>query len=73
VISGLNVLLTVTEPLISGDGLEVSYAWYGPGGVITDPVSGVGGNLVMRGPASDLFPGRTIDAWAWPFIETIIV
>ena len=73
VISGLNVLLTVTEPLVSGDGLEVSYAWYGPGGVITDPVSGVGGNLVMRGPSSDLFPGRTIDAWAWPFIETVTV
>jgi hypothetical protein len=70
-IAGLNVLLTITEPLVAGDALEVTYAWYGPGGLITDVSSGVGGNLVIRGPASDLFPGKTIDCWAWPFIETI--
>lgn len=73
VISGLNVLLTVADALLSGDALEITYAWYGPGGLITDPVSGVGGNLTMNGPSSQLYPGKTIDAWAWPFIETITV
>jgi hypothetical protein len=71
-ISGLNILLTITQTLVSNDNLEVTYAWYGPGGVITDPVSGVGGNLVMNGPTSQLFQGKTIDAWGWPFIETVI-
>ena len=47
-IAGLNVLLTIAEPLVSGDALEVTYAWYGPGGLITDISSGVGGNLVMH-------------------------
>ena len=41
--------------------------------------SGVGGNLVMQGPPSVLYPNgwngaaKTIDAWAWPFIETVTV
>jgi hypothetical protein len=78
-ISGMNVLLTVTEALNAGDVLEVSYASYGPGGPNPGPCSGVGGNLVMQGPPSVLYPNgwngaaKTIDAWAWPFIETVTV
>jgi hypothetical protein len=76
-ISGMNVLLAITETLHAGDTLEVSYAWYGPGGPNPGISSGVGGNLVMRGPPSVLYPhgwqgvAKTIDAWAWPFIETM--
>jgi hypothetical protein len=75
--SGMNVLLTITETINSGDALEVSYAWYGPGGPNPGISSGVGGNLVMHGPPSVLYPNgwhgvsKTIEAWAWPFIETV--
>jgi hypothetical protein len=72
-ISGMNVSLAVTETISPGDTLEVSYAWYGPGGPTPGPFSGVGGNLVMRGPPSVMVSGKTIDAWAWPFVETIMV
>jgi hypothetical protein len=72
-ISGMYVVVTVGQPLSPGDVLEVSYAWYGPGGTNPGPSSGVGGNLVMPGPASVLFPGKTIDAWAWPFLESITI
>lgn len=71
VISGLNVQLTVQQTINNGDTLEVSYAFYGPGGPNPGLCSGVGGNLVMNGPASVFFPGNTIDDWAWPFDETI--
>lgn len=71
-ISGLNVNLTISETLHAGDGLEVSYAYRGPGGIVTQYV-GVGGNLRMTGPASVLFSGKTIDAWAWPHVETVRV
>ena len=76
-ISGMNVLLTVTETISPGDSLEVSYAWYGPGGTNPGLNSGVGGNLTVNGPNSVLYPNgwngaaKTIDAWAWPFIETV--
>ena len=76
-ISGMNVLLAITETINVGDSLEVSYAWYGPGGPTPGTVTGVGGNLVMNGPASVLYPNgwngtpKTIDAWAWPFVETV--
>jgi hypothetical protein len=76
-ISGMNVLLTIAETIVAGDVLEVSYGWYGPGGTNPSLNSGVGGNLVMRGPVSVLYPngwggeGKTIDCWAWPFIETV--
>lgn len=76
-ISGMNVLLTITETISNGDVLEVSYGWYGPGGTNPGLNSGVGGNLVMQGPASVLYPSgwngaaKTIDAWAWPFLETV--
>jgi hypothetical protein len=76
-ISGINVILAVTETISPGDSLEVSYAWYGPGGPNPGANSGVGGNLVMHGPPSVLFPNghngatKTIDAWAWPFVETV--
>lgn len=76
-ISGMNVTLTVTETINSGDSLEVSYDWYGPGGSNPGLNTGVGGNLVMQGPPSVLFPNgynghpKTIDAWAVPFVETI--
>jgi len=78
-ISGMNVLLTIAEAINAGDVLEVSYAWYGPGGPNPGPNSGIGGNLVMNGPPSALYPngwngaGKTVDAWAWPFIETVTV
>jgi hypothetical protein len=78
-ISGLNVLLDITETLNAGDVLEVSYAWYGPGGPSPGLSSGVAGNLVMNGPTSVLYPtgwngaAKTIDAWAWPFIEMVTV
>lgn len=70
-ISGMNVLLTIAETISPGDTLEVSYAYYGPGGPTPGPNSGVGGNLMMPGPPSILFPGKTINVWAWPFLETI--
>jgi len=75
--SGMNVLLAIAETISPGDVLEVSYAWYGPGGTNPGLNSGVGGNLVMQGPASVLYPSgwngvaKTIDAWAWPFLESI--
>ena len=78
-ISGMNVLLTIAETLSPGDSLEVSYAWYGPGGTNPGPNTGIGGNLVMNGPPSVLYPNgwqgeaKSIDAWAWPFIETVTV
>jgi hypothetical protein len=76
-ISGMNVLLAITETISAGDSLEVSYAWYGPGGPSPGISSGVGGNLVMNGPNSVLYPNgwqgtaKTIDCWAWPFVETM--
>jgi hypothetical protein len=78
-ISGMNVLLTITEAINAGDALEVSYCWYGPGGTNPGISTGVGGNLVMRGPPSVLYPSgwngvaKTIECWAWPFIETVTV
>jgi hypothetical protein len=72
-INGLNVVLTISQTLVSAQSLEISYAWYGPGGPDPGPNSGVGGNLVMNGPPSVLFPGNTIDAWAWPFDEFVTV
>jgi hypothetical protein len=71
-INGLNVNLAVEEKLKSGEVLEVSYAYRGPGngGKLRN---GVGGNLMMKGPISVLFPGNTIDAWAWPFVEFVTV
>ena len=76
-IAGMTVQLAVSETINPGDSLEVSYAWYGPGGPAIGFVPGVGGNLVINGPSSVLYPNgwngaaKTIDAWAWPFIETI--
>jgi hypothetical protein len=77
VINGLNVVLTVSETLSPGDVLEVSYAHRGPGGPVPGPCAGIGGNLVMQGPPSVLFPNgyngaaKSIDLWAWPFIESV--
>lgn len=80
VISGLNIQLTITETLSPGDSLEVSYAYYGPSVPVPPGAStGVGGNLVMQGPPSVLFPNgwnnvaKTIDAWAWPFLTNVTV
>ena len=73
VISGTNVLLSLATPCASGNSLEVSYAWYGPGGPNPGSSSGVGGNLTINGPPSVLFAGVTLDAWAVPFDETITV
>jgi hypothetical protein len=68
----VNVQMTAATPPDAGD--EFSYANYGPGTPGTNgPHSGVWGNLVMRGPASVLFPGSTIDAWAVPFDTTLTV
>lgn len=72
-ISADNVVLTVNEPLSPADALEVSYAWYGPGGPNPSVYPGVGGNLCQVGPPSDLFPGNTINCWAWPFVETVTI
>lgn len=72
-IVGLSVHLAIVEALAPGDVLEVSYAWYGPGGPNPGISTGVGGNLTMTGPDSVLFPGKTIDAWAWPFAENVTV
>jgi hypothetical protein len=71
-ISGLNVQLAVEDKLESGDMLEVSYAYRGPGNG-NKLRNGVGGNLMMKGPNSVFFSGNTIDAWAWPFVETVTV
>jgi hypothetical protein len=71
-IVGMTVVLTITEPISSGDVLEVSYAFYGPGdGALSR--SGVGGNLTIAGPPSPLYPGQTINSWAWPFAENVTV
>ena len=67
-IAGMTVQLAVSETINPGDSLEVSYAWYGPGGpAYAASMPGVGGNLVMNGPPSVLYPngwngaGKTID------------
>jgi hypothetical protein len=73
VISSLNIIITVADALSTGDALEVSYAWYGLGGTNPGLLSGVRGNLVMAGPPSVLFPGKTIDAWAVPFLADVAV
>lgn len=79
VISGMSIVLTISETLHAGDNLEVSYAFYGPGGANPGPCSGVGGNLAMDGPLSVLFPSgyqgvtKFVTAWAFPFDETITV
>jgi hypothetical protein len=78
-INGLSVDLTIAETINAGDVLEVSYAWYGPGGPNPSTDPGLGGNLCMNGPASVLYPqgwngaAKTLDAWAVPFIETVVV
>ena len=64
-ISGMNVNLAIAEPVHRGDVLEVTYCWYGPGG-IAQGRSGILGNLMMAGPASVFYRGKTINAWAWP-------
>ena len=64
-ISGMSVNLAIAETLHRGDALEVTYCWYGPGG-IDQGRSGVWGNLMMVGPPSVFYPGKTINAWAWP-------
>jgi hypothetical protein len=73
IIDGLSVNLTISESLSSGDMLEVSYAYRGPGGPNPGRCSGVGGNLAMVGPASVFFPGKNLNAWAIPFVATIAV
>jgi hypothetical protein len=70
---GMEVELHVTESLSPRDVVEISYAVYGPGGPNPGTHSGVWGNLAMAGPASTLFPGKPINAWAWPFVKNITV
>jgi hypothetical protein len=72
-ISGLTVLIMVSETVSTGDNLEVSYAWYGPGGPNPGTCSGVGGNLNMAGPDSAFFVGKKLRSWGWPFKEAITV
>ena len=72
-ISGLEVIIPVFDVLNAGDALEVSAAYYGPGGPNPGLNSGVGCNLMMAGPPSQLVPGKTIDAWVWPFKETVTI
>ncbi len=78
-IDGMNVVLDIFEQLQPRQQLEVSYAYYGPGGSAPGLMSGVGGNLVMQGPPSVLFPNgyqnvsKTIDSWCWPFIQDVTV
>lgn len=70
-INDLTVALSVAEPLRRGDRIEISYAFYGPGGPNPATCSGVGGNLMMGGPPSPLFASKSINAWAWPFAEMV--
>jgi hypothetical protein len=72
-IAGMTVQLAIAETISAGDTLEVSYSYYGPGGPNPGVCSGVGGNLTMNGPPSVFYAGKTIDAWAWPFVETVTV
>jgi hypothetical protein len=72
-IGGMTTPLTIAETLHPGDALEVSYAYYGPGGPDPGTCSGVGGNLAMQGPDSVLFPGKKLTAWAMPFLATATV
>jgi len=77
-ISGMTVLLAIAETINPGDSLEVSYAWYGPGGPNPGTDPGTGGNLCMNGAPSVFYPNgwngalKTLDAWCVPFIETIV-
>lgn len=64
-ISGMNVNLAIAEAVQPGDVLEVTYCWYGPGGA-DQGRSGIWGNLMMAGPPSVFYRGKTINAWAWP-------
>ena len=70
---GMEVDLQVSEPLRPGDVIEISYAVYGPGGPNPGKHSGVWGNLAMAGPPSPLFPGKRVNAWAWPFVKNLRV
>ena len=72
-ISGMNIVLTAAPgSWTSGASLEVSYGWYGPGGPSPGNNSGVGGNLQMQGPASVLFAGEYLNAWAIQSDETVV-
>jgi hypothetical protein len=71
VIIGMEVQFTVQQTVNKGDVLEISVAWYGPGGPPTQ--SGIGSNLVMNGPPSQLVPGKRIASWVWPHRETVTV
>jgi hypothetical protein len=64
IISGMNVILDVGVPALSGD--TITYAWNG----VNDPTNthaASGGGLIMAGPPSFFFPDKTIDLWALPF------
>src|SRR5579863_1119166 len=56
----------------SGETLEVSYAFHGPGGGGPSYAGpSIHGNLCMAGPADALFPDRPLYAWALLFETTI--
>jgi hypothetical protein len=70
IISGMSVILDIGTAALVGD--EVSYCFYGPGGTVPPGIiPGVGGNLVMNGPASVMVPGKQLGMWAWPFAENV--
>jgi len=75
VINGMSVTCDIGQAPQTGD--VITYAMYGPGGPSPGPCSGVGGNLVMNGPPSILFPNgyegtpKTLDAWALPLTATV--
>lgn len=50
--------ITISEALVSGNVLEFSTAWYGPGATM---FSGCWSNLKVLGPPSEMFAGETLD------------
>jgi hypothetical protein len=72
-IDGLDVYLTASQAFARGQSLEISYAMHGPKGTNPGLHSACLGNLMMAGPDSVFFPGKTVNAWAWQFSELITI
>ena len=71
-LDGLNVYLSANSPIPLGRTIEVSYAMFGPTGSNPGLHAAALGNLMMAGPPSAFFAGKTLNTWAWQFSEAIV-
>jgi hypothetical protein len=65
-------LYLALNPLKEHGGVEVSYAWHGPGASFGTH-SGVWGNIKRQGPPSVFFVGETIDLWLCNFKTVVYI